>query len=1012
MLNRIKYILIAAIISASLVKPALAANDSTISYVEINNKFYSDVELMISDGAEILVPFKQFANLFEIQYTANRVDKLITFTTYDGKNGYINEKGVFINEQLVQKKRPIFLKQGIMDNVINEAFISVSAAEKIFGVELETDYSTITVSAQVNRDIKAIKSAKSLEDENAPKPHANAVIPQKYGKITLNRVGVHSNFINDNMKTQYRKYSMSNDYVYGNTSLRFSGDIYDGKYRIDANMYHYESNSFMFGGLSATYLNKFTNKKGDTYFYELGRVKGRSDVDARVGTNIFGAQIFNYDYNRPTPNKISGYVKPTSLVRVSINGEEPVLMDTYAGYYSLDTIQLPKNVQNIKIEEVNEDGTIEVVKEEKYSLYGDRPLAKEGRGSVYAGVWGYQNRLFREGASIYRGNNKKVTAGGYYQYGIKDNVTFETKLTADKIYEKTSAKTIYRVPTNDTLLVSGTQKNVNYLEGATTLNSVEYVSKKDPNLKLRGTVGGSIARDIRDEDTHVGYIVKGTGEYTKSMRDWARGIFQPKTAKVKLEAYQTTPDFYIASSDATSRNDRIGGKASGSVSFNSTNVSGGYNKYYSNINKRYEGGTINFDEYNINAQTRVPKVATVRYNLHHRRGSNDLGRNKNYHFEGNVSRDISKYARVQGGFRRSFYDTKYYEPNTINRNYNSDFIDIYQQLDLPIPKNLGKFHMGHNFIEYKTNTYKNDYNMFRFGYTFPAWKRYTLGIGWGFRYHGQSGHDINVTLGYRAKSGQMVNVGYQYSENGGYFIDNMFMPTTSRHSVNFIFNDAYQFFTHGFKSIGDIEEDKGIFEAIAFIDTNKNGKYDKKIDIPMKDIPIITSWTSNIEYTNRTGRISSSSLSSGIYKIGLDMNSLPITVAPYTNDLISKTIKIDKSLTTKVELPLVSTVGSVSGVLKISDDFQRELKITDFVVIIVDENGNEINYSTVTSDGAFYISGLAPGKYTLKLDDRYMNAYGLEKVENLSEKTIYIPYDYVNPTDVTGQNLEYKTLSL
>ena len=1012
MLNRIKYILIAAIISASLIKPVLAANDSTISYVSINDKVYADVELVISDGAEILVPFKQFADLFEIKYSANKVDKLITFTTFDGKNGYINERGVFINEQLIQKRRPVFLTQGIMDHVINEAYITSQTAEKIMGVDLETDYSVIAVSAKIDREVTALKSSKTLADDRAPKAYTDAVIPQKAGKITLNRVGVHSNLINDNMTTKYRAYRSSNDSVFGNTSLRFTGDIGTGKYRAEANMYHYESNSFMFGGMSATYMNKYTNKKGDTYFYELGRVKGRSDVDARVGTNIFGAQVFNYDYDKIPANKLSGYVKPTSIVRVSVNGEEPVTLSTYAGYYTLADMQMPKNVQSVKIEEINEDGTVEVVKEEKYSLYGDRPLAKEGRGSMYAGVWGYQNRLFREGSNVYRGNNKKVTAGGYYQYGIKDNVTFETKLTADKIYEKNHAKSIYRVPTNDSLLVSGTQKNVNYLEGATTLNSVDYVSKKDPNLKLRGTVGGSIARDIRDEDTHVGYVVKGTGEYTKNLKNFAKGIFQPKSARVKLEAYQTSPDFYIASSDSTSKNDRIGGRASGAVSFNSTSVSGGYNKYYSNINKRYEGGTINFDEYNINAQTRVPKVATVRYSLSHRRGSNDLGRNKNYFYEGNVSRDIDKYARVQGGIRQSVYDTKYYEPNAINRNYESEYRDIYQQLDIPIPKNLGKFHMGHSFINYKANGYKNNYNMFRFGYTFPTWKRFTLGLGWGFRYHGQGGHDWNATLGYRAKSGQMITVGYQYSQNGGYFIDNMFMPTTNRHSVNFIFNDAYQFFSHGLKSIGDINDDKGIFEAIAFIDTNGNGKYDKKIDIPMKDIPIITSWTSELEYTNRTGRVSSSSLPSGMYKIGLDMNSLPITVAPYTNDLIQKTIKIEKGLATKVELPLVSTVGSVSGVLKISDEFDRELRITDFIVSVIDMDGNEVKYSTVTSDGAFYISGLAPGKYIIKLDDRYMNAYGLEKVENLSERTIYIPYDYVNTTDVTGQNLEYKTLSL
>ena len=326
--------------------------------------------------------------------------------------------------------------------------------------------------------------------------------------------------------------------------------------------------------------------------------------------------------------------------------------------------------------------------------------------------------------------------------------------------------------------------------------------------------------------------------------------------------------------------------------------------------------------------------------------------------------------------------------------------------------NKGKFMIGHSFVDYKSGGYKNDYNMFRFGYTFPTWKRFTLGLGWGFRYHGQGGHDLNATIGYRSKSGQMMTVGYQYSQNGGYFIDNMFTPTTNRHSVNFVFNDAYQLFHHGFKSVGNMEDDKGIFEVIAFIDTNGNAKYDKKVDIPVKDIPIRTSWATDIEYTNKAGKITSAALSSGVYKISLDMDELPITVAPLTNDLQSRTVKIENGLTTKLELPLASTVGSVSGQLKIYDDFDRNLRITDFVVILTDVEGNEVNYSTVDNSGQFYISGLAPGKYVLKLDDRYIDAYGLEKLQNLSERNIYIPYDYENPTDVVNQNLEYKTLSL
>ena len=98
--------------------------------------------------------------------------------------------------------------------------------------------------------------------------------------------------------------------------------------------------------------------------------------------------------------------------------------------------------------------------------------------------------------------------------------------------------------------------------------------------------------------------------------------------------------------------------------------------------------------------------------------------------------------------------------------------------------------------------------------------------------------------------------------------------------------------------------------------------------------------------------------------------------------------------------------------LKITDDFQRDLRITDFVVVILDSEGKEVNYSTVDSSGNYYISGLAPGEYTLRLDERFIEAYGLEELPARSSINVIIPEDYENPIDFIDQNLEYKTLSL
>lgn len=1013
MLNRIKKNLILAFAGMLLALPVFAL-DSTVSYINVNNRAYQDVEIAITDKSEILLPFKQLADLFNIPYTANRVDKHISFKTWDGKEGMITQQGVFVQDAPVSKRKTEFLQQGIMDGVFNEAYITADAASKIFGAKFETNYEDLTLSAQVDRDIPLLHTNNAVAEDKGPKAYQDVVAPKKAGKITLNTIGLRSNLLSDSLTVKGQGYRTLNDTFSGSTQASINGNIYGGKYRIEATEYHYRSDAFMFGGITGAYKNSIKDKETgkEKLWYELGKVKGRTDVDASIGTNIFGAQIWNYDYEKERPEKINGYVKPTSLVRLTVNDLEPVTLSTYAGYYTLKDVQLPNPVKSIKLEEVNEDGSVEIIREERYSIYGDKPFEKEHRGSAYAGVWGYQNRFFREGGNIYRGNNKKVTAGIDYQYGIKDNITFESRVTGDKLYEKNGTSIVYRVPTNDTLLVSGTQKSVNYLEGATALNSVEWVNPKNKNIKGRLTAGASVAHDIREEHTHAGYIVKAAGEYEKDLEKYQRGIFKPKRAAGRLELFQTSPDFYIASSDSTSKNDRTGGKVSGNVSFNSTNAGGSYSRYYSNMNHRYRGGTIKFDEASINASTKIPKVANLRFNSYYRRGENELGRNKNYFYDANASRDIARWARVQAGRRESLYDTEYDTPNSLDRNYHSKYADNYAQLDVPIPGNHGRFTLGHNIVRYNTATYKNGYNMFRFGYTFPTWKRLTLGLGYGFRYSGQGGNDFNINLGYRAKSGQTMSIGYQYSENGGYFIDNMFTPTTNRHSINFVFNDAFQIFHNGLKSVGDEDLNKGLFEAIAFVDVNKNGKYDKKIDVPIQNVPLITSWTGETSVTNKRGRVYSSSLEQGIYTVSIDMNQLPITVAPFTNDLINKKVKIDGGQTTQLEIPLISTVGSVSGTLKIFDDFQRDLKITDFVVVILDENGEEVNYSTVDSTGVFYISGLAPGNYTLKLDEKFIDAYGLEMLPEKSEISISIPYDYKTPVDFTEQNLEYKTLAL
>ena len=300
MLNRAKKNLIIAITGLLLALPAFAL-DSTISYITINGMAYQDVEIVITEQAEILVPFKQLADLFDIQYNANRVDKFIGFKTFDGKEGVINQKGVFVQDAPISKKS-VFVSQGIMDGVFNEAYITAEAASKIMGVKLDSDFETLTIAAEVTRDIPLLKNLNNVVAAEDKGPHAyqDVVAPKKSGKITLNTIGLRSNLLNDNMAIRGMNYRTDNSTFSGSTQASLNGNIWGGKYRVEATEYHYKSDAFMFGGLTGSYMNSIKDKKTgkDKYFYELGKVKGRTDVDASIGTNIFGAQVWNYNYRK------------------------------------------------------------------------------------------------------------------------------------------------------------------------------------------------------------------------------------------------------------------------------------------------------------------------------------------------------------------------------------------------------------------------------------------------------------------------------------------------------------------------------------------------------------------------------------------------------------------------------------------------------------------------------------------------------------------------------------------
>lgn len=359
---------------------------------------------------------------------------------------------------------------------------------------------------------------------------------------------------------------------------------------------------------------------------------------------------------------------------------------------------------------------------------------------------------------------------------------------------------------------------------------------------------------------------------------------------------------------------------------------------------------------------------------------------------------------MQGGKTESNYQTDYKNADDFKSLYST----IYLKADYKMPKNLGTVSVGHDVVNYDYSNAENKYNMMKIGYTFPEIKRVTLSVGTGYKYTGSdNGFDFSANLAYRTKSGRTININYQYNQVGGYIINNMYLPMNSRHSINLVLNDAFAVLPSGLKSVGFNDDNRGYVEVTAYIDKNKNGKFDKG-DIPVKDVPVKFSWVNNEMYTNRRGKALPIGTDAGIYTVKIDEDKLNATLYQEKGKDLEKIVRIDKGRTTSIEFPLKSCVGNITGNLKIIDDFERKKQIDEFIVVLNDEKGEEIAYSTVNSNGDFNFSGIEPGKYTIKLDESFINANALENFEDKSVLNIEIPYTYKKFADIDGLELVYK----
>lgn len=964
--------------------------ESIVSYLIIDNVEEREIEVVVNQE-KMYLPCKYILDYFEIPYKENHAEKSLSFGNSIIKNNYLFIDGV---------KQPnlVFFEKNGVTGLKNEYFLPAEALSKLTGKTITADSRQLLASIKTKETVeegpKFDNGSPFLVKSTVEKIQANEDLstPAKKGWITLDSVGLRNNVMSDSYAQVYRESEASNFMMNNNAQVTLAGKLKSGEYKIDMGTNSYTSNPLAFSGLSPQYKNQALNCD-----YLVGKVDSWDFGSYDMGSDILGFQLKNHvEAQKFNYKDVEGYVDPKSTVKVYINNDFEKHLSTFGGYYSLKDVYYNTKIEKLKIDEIMVDGTAKEIFFKTFNAKAEKDSIPEN--DFIIGVTGLQNRLWANNGYIYQTNTKKLVAGMKRHYDIKENLTFDQFFMADKIVEKPGNETWGRsIFSNRKYLNFTTMRNLNNVEGQTYMGVLEYKHKKEGmNSRLYAGASNSIAQDTFTPD--------GPGFFLKAENDWS--INKDSTLKSSVFAY--SPNFYSAGSASgggSFLSDRVGASINGNTKIKNTTISGNYSKYASNFGSFYDGGIMSFDEYNLNTRTYFKKLPSISFKVNSKKGSNGLGEISSSSMELSANKKLKCFT-IDAGVRKNSYSNQYNAADYSS--YSSNYSNNYFDVSFPVGKKLGNMTLGHEDVITSSDSFDDNYKVIRVNYSTPTIKSVNMNLMTGYHYTGRNkGFDLGWGIMKRLKSGSTVSLNYRFNQTPCYLIDNMYIPSSMRHSITLDFAELYGISDHKLQAVGTNNLGKGFVQVAAFLDVNQNGTQDKA-EPNIENIPIKIEDDSETFLTTKDGNTRLKPETVGVHKVEVFEGELPTLLSCHNKTNPSRFVKIEKNQTTKVSFGLISSAGNINGTISIKNEYDNPLFFADMIVSVMDATGKEVNYTNLNEDGTFSITGLSPGKYFVMIDKSLQDAYHLTPDADSTDYTVEIPLEYKDYVNIDNVNLGYK----
>lgn len=963
------------------------AYENIISSLVINGEDEREID-MVMDKGKILLPCKYFLNYFKIPFKENHADKSLSF-----KNSTLRGNGYFVNDKK-ENTQVVFVKKTLTE-VQNEFFVPAETLSTIVGKKVSTDSNQLLAFLQTTNGSKTEDENKNIGDIfriesgiKKPQAYEEITLPVQKGWLSLDKIGIRENMFSDSYSQIYRDSQSKTTSFNNNLQATLSGRLNSGEYKLDLGTNSYAKDWLNFSGVSFQYKNGYKN-----FEYLIGKPDSWDFGDTTVSFDLVGVQLRDKVEEDVFYKNIEGNVHKNSTIKVYLNDNFEKEISTYGGYYSLKDLYYKDEVKKIRIEELLADGSKKEIFKKEYDLKTQKK--QHPKRDFILGINGLQNRFWAKDAYIYQNTTKKGVVGAKYYKKISNKLSFENFLIADKILSSQNNSGWRSVLGDKRYLNYSTMQNFNALSGETYMGVLSYLNNEKMNSNLYFGASHSKSSDDITQDG-VGYFLKYENIYNLN-----------ETTHLTSSLFASSPNFYMAgnSSAGDAVPDKMGAKLGGNSKYKNISFSGYYSKYASNFGNYYEGGLLNFDEYDFMAKAAFKKMPSLSLKINNKRGGNEIGEISSSSYELSSSKKIKCFS-FAGGIKKTSYSNQYSAPGYSS--YSSEYSDIFTEARFPLGKRFGYFGLGHDIVNTKANETENKYNSINFQYSTPSIKGFNFNLSSGIHYSGTNkGNDFGLGITKRLKSGSSVSVNYKYSQIPCYIIDNMYIPGSMRHSVTVDFSELYGLGSRGLEPIGMGNDNKGFIQVIAFLDVNQNGIQDKG-EPSIENVPFKIEDDSEILFTEKNGQTKLRPEEAGIHNVKIFEDELPTTLSGQNNVNLSKHVKINSQTKTKVKFGLISSVGNINGSVTIKDEFNNNLQVEDLIVSVFDVAGKEVCYTNLNEDGTFSFSGLSPGKYIVAIDKELQNLYKITPDKDSENYVIEIPAQYKDYVNIDNVNLNYK----